>query len=508
MDPLTYTLTENKLRNNTAAPGQRGTADIMVYSLLAAVFLFRLVYANFLGLVPDEAYYWDWSRNLSFGYFDHPPMIAWLIFLSRNVFGETFLGVRAAVIACAFLASVFSYLVAKKYVVKTSSILLWAVLSNSVILFCIGSILATPDIPLVLFWSLSLLLGYKAVFESSSGSWVLLGLAAGLGFLSKYTFALFPLSLVFFLVFSREQRFWFGRWQPYVAGCAAFLVFLPNLAWNQRHHWQTLLFQTSHGVGMHPSLHFNTFGDFIAGQLGVLSLFPFVLLVWAIVLFLKKRPMQDRVFYLVSFCLVPFGFFLMASLQKKVEANWAACAYVSGLILVSLFWENLDPDKNRLIRRFALASAAISVIAGAVILWHVQHSFLPLPPQNDPATQVRGWKNLAKDIDAIRARIDPRRAMPVCANRYQEASLFGFYLPDHPETFALNTGSRDNQYSLWPNRRPAAASSVMFLHSPDDPYIDTIFKRNFCLFALRDKAALHQGKNQESTWGVFTGLLR
>jgi hypothetical protein len=148
------------------------------------------------------------------------------------------------------------------------------------------------------------------------------------------------------------------------------------------------------------------------------------------------------------------------------------------------------------------------VIAGAVILWHVQHSFLPLPPQNDPATQVRGWKNLAKDIDAIRARIDPRRAMPVCANRYQEASLFGFYLPDHPETFALNTGSRDNQYSLWPNRRPAAASSVMFLHSPDDPYIDTIFKRNFCLFALRDKAALHQGKNQESTWGVFTGLLR
>ena len=508
MNPLTSDLTENKLRNDTDAPGQRGGTDILIYSLLAAVFLFRLIYAHFLGLVPDEAYYWDWSRGLSWGYFDHPPMIAWLIFLSRNVFGDTTLGVRAATIACAFLASVFSYLVAKKYTAKTSSFLLWATLSNSVILFCVGSILATPDIPLVLFWSLSLLLGYKALFESSSTSWMFLGLAAGLGFLSKYTFALFPLSFVFFLAVSREHRFWFGRWQPYAAACIAFLVFLPNLVWNRHHHWQTFAFQASHGLGTHASLHFDTLGDFIASQLGVLSLFPFVLLVWASVFFIKSKPLQSRIFYLISFCLVPFGVFLITSLHKKVEANWAACAYVSGLVLVSLFWENLDPQKNRSIRRFAVASAAISVIAGGVILWHIQQPFLPLPPQNDPATQVRGWNGLAKDIDVIRTRIDSRRAMPVCANRYQEASLFGFYLPDHPETFALNTGSRDNQYSLWPGLRPAASSSVMFLHSPDDPYIDTILKRNFYLFAPRDKATLRQGKNRESTWGVFTGLLR
>ena len=508
MDPNTNAFKENSLQKIIAASGCRGGTDLLVYSLLAAVFLFRLVYAHYLGIVPDEAYYWDWSRSLSWGYFDHPPMIAWLIFLSRKVFGETTLGVRAATIACGLLASIVSYLVVKKYVAKTSSLLLWVILSNSVILFCAGSVLATPDIPLVLFWSLSLLLGYKAIFESSSASWMLLGLAAGLGFLSKYTFALFPLSLVVFLAVSREQRFWFGRWQPYAAACIALLVFMPNLVWNQRHGWHTVFFQVSHGLDKHASLHFDTFGDFIAGQLGVLSLFPFILLVWAMAFFFKSRPFKSRIFYLISFCIVPFGFFLIASLQKKVEANWAACAYVSGIILVSLFWENLDPEKNRSIRRFTAASAAISVIAGAVILSHIQKPFLPLPPQNDPATQVRGWKELAKDIDIIRVRIDSRRAIPVCANRYQEASLFGFYLPDHPKTFALNTGSRDNQYSLWPQRRPAASSSVMFLHSPDDPYLDTIFKRNFCLFALRDKATLHQGKNRESTWGVFTGLLR
>ena len=508
MDPHTSAFKENSLQQFTAASRHRGGADILVYSLLAAVFLFRLVYAHFLGIVPDEAYYWDWSRDLSWGYFDHPPMIAWLIFLSRSVFGESSLGVRAATIACTFAASIVSYRMVKKYVAKTSSLLLWVILSNSVILFCVGSVLATPDIPLVLFWSLSLLLGYKAVFESSSASWMLLGFAAGLGLLSKYTFALFPLSLVVFLAVSREQRFWFGRWQPYAAACIALLTFMPNLVWNLHHQWQTVFFQASHGLDMHASLHFNTFGDFIAGQLGVLSLFPFILLVWAIAFYFKRKPLQDSIFYLISFCIVPFGFFLIASLQKKVEANWAACAYVSGIILISLFCENLDPEKNSGLRRFAVASAAISVLAAAVILTHIQKPFLPLPPQNDPATQVRGWKELAKNIDMIRARIDSRRVMPVCANRYQEASLFGFYLPDHPKTFALNTGSRDNQYSLWPQRRPAASSSVMFLHSPGDPYLDTIFKRNFSLFTLWEKATLHQGKNRESTWGVFTGLLR
>jgi hypothetical protein len=148
------------------------------------------------------------------------------------------------------------------------------------------------------------------------------------------------------------------------------------------------------------------------------------------------------------------------------------------------------------------------VIAGAAILVHLQRPFLPLAPQNDPSSQVRGWKELAKDIDEIRGRIDPRRSMPLCTHRYQEAAVFGFYLPDHPRLFALNTNSRDNQYSLWPQRRPAAGSTVMALHSPDDPNLEVIFKKNFSIFALRDRAALRVGKNGTSDWGVFTGVLR
>jgi len=47
--------------------------------VIVAAWLVRLAFAARLPLFPDETYYWDWSRRLQGGYFDHPPMIALLI---------------------------------------------------------------------------------------------------------------------------------------------------------------------------------------------------------------------------------------------------------------------------------------------------------------------------------------------------------------------------------------------------------------------------------------------
>jgi 4-amino-4-deoxy-L-arabinose transferase-like glycosyltransferase len=482
--------------------------DLAVYAILAAVFAFRLIYASFLGLLPDEAYYWDWSRNLAFGYFDHPPMVAWLIALSRALFGETVLGVRSLMSVCALVASLSSYLLVKKYVVKLSSLVLWAALSNCVLLFGVGSLLATPDIPLVLFWSLSLLAAYNAIFNSSTRWWLALGVFAGFGMLSKYTFVLFPASLACFLILSRSRRFWLAQWQPWAAACACMIIGAPNILWNRSHHWLSILFQFSHGVNTHGALHVELLGEFIAGQIGVLSVVPFALLACAAALLLRKRDRGSGVSFLLSFLIVPFCFFLLASLQKKVEANWAACAYVSGLMLVSIVFEALDAERKVWFRRFAVFSAIFSAITTGIVLFHIQKPFLPLSPQNDPAVQARGWETLAREIDTERNRFDSRHLLSICANRYQEAALFGFYLPDHPKTFTLNIASRDNQYSLWPERRPPPSAKVIFLHSTNDPNLSTLCEKSFSSYALWAKVPLFQGAGAQSTWGILTGTLR
>src|SRR2546426_11592761 len=80
---------------NPSPPAARGFA--LPFSALAATgvaLAFRVSYASFRPLLPDEAYYWVWTRHLAAGYFDHPPMVAYLIWASTRLFGSGELGVR------------------------------------------------------------------------------------------------------------------------------------------------------------------------------------------------------------------------------------------------------------------------------------------------------------------------------------------------------------------------------------------------------------------------------
>ncbi len=482
--------------------------DLAIYTLFAGVFVFRLIYASFLGLLPDEAYYWDWSRSLSFGYLDHPPMVAWFIALSRAMFGDTLLGVRFFMCTAALAASVASYLLLKRYISDRFALISWALLSNVVLLFGVGSMLATPDLPQVLFWSLALFAGYRAVFESKTLWWLLLGVFCGLGMLSKYTFALFPVSLAVFLLVSRDSRHWLVRWQCWASAGIGLLVWLPNLLWNQRHHWCGILFQMKHGVGAHAALHPAFLGEFIAGQIGVLSLVPAALLAYAAFLVIGKKTAQGHAAYLTTFFLVPFCFFFIASLQKKVEANWAAAAYLSGLMLIPIALQQLDIKKKPFFRGFVLASVAFAAITTVAVLVQVQKPIIHLPPQSDPAAQSRGWRELARQVDAVRIRIDPVRARPVCVNRYQEAALLAFYLPGHPRTFTLNFESRDNQYSLWPERRPQSRADVIFIHPADNLHLTDLCEKNFFSYGLLAKVSLWRGPKDTEIWAVIIGALR
>ena len=73
---------------------KRGVNLLVIIMLLLVGALLRTIYLGTMDLFVDEAYYWDWSRKLDFGYYSHPPMVAWLIFLGRTLLGNTETGIR------------------------------------------------------------------------------------------------------------------------------------------------------------------------------------------------------------------------------------------------------------------------------------------------------------------------------------------------------------------------------------------------------------------------------
>jgi undecaprenyl-diphosphatase len=428
-----------------------------------ALFIVRFFYIGSMELAPDEAYYWDWSRNLRFGYFDHPPMAAWFIYLSTCLFGDTLRGVKFMAVFSSLIAAGCSYRLACRFVAKTSSLLLFVIIANTVVLFGVGSLIATPDIPMVLFWSLGLVFAYKAILEGSRWSWTWLGLTIGLGLLSKYIFVLFVFSLLLFLLTYKGFRRKFP-WKGLSGALAlAFAVFLPNLVWNSRHGWTTILFQFHHGVAGANYTHFNFLGEYLSGQAGVLSLFPFLVLVWAFASEWRAIRSDPQKGFLAFFCLVPFFFFAITSLQKRVEANWAAPAYLSGLILIPILFEKLQRANNNLKRLCIAASAAVSTAALLLIMVHAQKPFLPLSPNIDPTMQVRGWRQWARDVVSVEKNIDPAMRLPLCGNRYQETALLAFYAPGHPRTLSLNLDARENDYTLVQKGIDATANGALLV---------------------------------------------
>ena len=154
---------------------------------IAALTLLRFVAAALLPLSADEAYYWLWSRHLAAGYYDHPPAIAFVIRLGTILFGDTPLGVR--------FGSLILSLAASWFVWRSGEILLGdsvagaraCLFFNLTLMISVETLAATPDAPAVAT-AAGFLLALAKVSKTQDGRWWLgVGIAAGIGLLSKYT---------------------------------------------------------------------------------------------------------------------------------------------------------------------------------------------------------------------------------------------------------------------------------------------------------------------------------
>src|ERR1700727_2570650 len=197
----------------------------------------RLVAAASTPLTFDEAYYWMWSKHLAGGYYDHPPGVALVIRLGTMIAGDTELGVRLVSILLALPMSfaVFraaSILFGGVRLASTATILL-----NVTLMAAVGTLVVTPDAPLLV--AASFVLFYLAkVLETGRGAWWLaVGAAVGAALLSKYTAMFFGPAILIWLVKVPQLRRWLLSPWPYLGGIVALGTFAPVILWNADHHW-------------------------------------------------------------------------------------------------------------------------------------------------------------------------------------------------------------------------------------------------------------------------------
>jgi dolichol-phosphate mannosyltransferase len=404
--------------------------------------LLRLVYLGLPNLFPEEAYYWNYAMHPAFGYLDHPPMVAWLIRLGTALFGNTEFGVRIFALGSSLVSAFFiCRLTALLYDRATAgtSFLILQVLP----VFFLTGFMMTPDSPLIACWSAALYFLGRVLFSGSSRAWIGFGISLGLGMLSKYTMALLVPSLFVFMVLDPESRVWFRRFQPWLAGMIAAVLFSPVLFWNARHAWVSFAFQTTDRMSAHRQFALH---QLLASILVLLT--PVGMILAVRLLAAWKRPAGDaspaewrRGLFARVFTLVPLSVFVIFSLTHKVKLNWTGPVWLALVPALAACLMAL-PAASGLRRGWSVTVG----VAAAVYLGFLQYLTAGIPgvPYAKKIELVPvGWSELGRELDVRREALEKSTGGAVSIigmDRNFIASEAAFYQKDQEAAARETTG--------------------------------------------------------------------
>jgi hypothetical protein len=415
-----------------AQSGLRRAAWLGVYACAASIALLAMqaLAAGRLELTFDEAYYTLWSRSLSFGYLDHPPMVALLIRASTALFGGSELGVRALSLLLVGALPALIAFIAWRLFDSAEKAALAALMWVAMPLVSIGAVFVSPDAPLVVFWTLGLA-ALVELWRSGEKGWLIaLGVAVGLALQSKFTAAFFAAGVALALVATPSLRRWLLSPALYVGFAVAVMIFAPFVVWNAEHGWATFAKQ----LGRAPPTGFTPYflAEFLVAQIGLMN--PLVVAalipaVWAIPW--RPRPpvrSRDEARRILACTIAPAAvYFLLHSLHDRVQGNWLAPLYPAAAILAA-DWVAETRRAGAAGFAAAIAKAApwaapIGLAVAVLTFAEARTSAISLGP-GSPLARLEGYRGLARDLDA---KAHAEDAPYVLTQGYALTSLITYY---------------------------------------------------------------------------------
>lgn len=443
--------------------------------LIISVTLFRLMIAGRFGLSNDESHYVLFSRNLAWGYFDHPPLVAFLGALT-SLFGQSVFFVRLGPIICWFLSVILLRQLAldlyndEKIALGAAILLMLMPVQNLL------AIALLPDSTLNVFWCATLLLTWRAMRQGKWSTWCFSGFFMGGAFLSKYHGILLPMCIFFYILTSHENRKWLASPKPYAAFFIGLLVFLPNVIWNYQHGWISYAYQIGHGGGS-GSFKIGKVFESIGGQMGAVSPILFVLLVLSFIDMLRTRPVSESDRFVVWTSLPVFVFFCGIGLFGKVLPHWPAVGLWTGSIALSVtILRKLGAGgkvaarwRGWLLAGAVLAAAALLLVYTAIAVPVIENLYnearnasiilsektslikpiKPFEASTDITNSLYGWDKAGRRVEEIRSTMpNPEKTFVFCHKFYTTSQLWPYL---DPGTEATTLSSRPSQYLLWFN---------------------------------------------------------
>ncbi|MGH7875358.1 MAG: glycosyltransferase family 39 protein [Candidatus Binatia bacterium] len=444
---------------------------------VAYLLVLKLVFMGLVNVMPEEAYYWNYAQHLDFGYLDHPPMVAWLIWLSTSLFGDSEFSVRVPAFIAWIIAAVFMFRLTVNLCNRPAafrSVLLFAVLP---IYFGVGFFI-TPDAPLYAAWAASLYYLERALIAGERRAWFGAGLCLGLGMLAKYTIGLLGLGTLIFILFDRRARGWLLRPQPYFAVLLGALLFSPVLLWNLTNGWASFKFQGANRWSGVPefSLHFVLLSLLLVlTPIGLLALGKLLLTHNGAGTANSQRrdKAASQYLWLFSFTVVPLLVFVVHSLQNDSKLHWTGPVFLAAIPLLAADMVfragETSGSFTRFVRRAWLPMFVVLLLSYGSTFYYFSLG-LPGSPMSS-ARAFGAWRLLAARVGQIEKVVEAKSGsepIVVGMDKYNIASEISFY--DHADRDGSTDaggpnlfGGRSLMWAYWMPRSAALGRDFLMI---------------------------------------------
>jgi hypothetical protein len=314
------------------------------WKIFLIIFIVNILQSLFNPLLWDEPYYWVWAKQLSWGYYDHPPMAAFLIRLGTSIFPGV-LGVRFFHLLLGSFTYFLIYRIIEHETDKPVNFKLIFLLLFSSFFLNLYSFLACPDTPMVFFATLFIYSYRRYLSADTMLNTLLMGLVTALLLYSKYQGVL----IIGFTVASNIKLF--TRKSFYMVMVITIILFIPHIYWQIQNDYPTIRFH------LYERARLDTWHDYVYLPKQLIYTGPVILLLFSILYKPLNKLQRALKFNVIGI----FFFFFLSSFHEFVYTHWTAIAWPPMICLAYFYIENLK--KYRLyINLLLLANLGLVII--------------------------------------------------------------------------------------------------------------------------------------------------
>ena len=370
-----------------------------------------------------------WGSNLDWGFNKHPPLSALAVKIFYQIFGSqdwVYYFLSQLFVISAFY---FVFKLSKEILNTEKHALLSVLLLEGIFFYNFTTPEFNVNVCMLPFWAMTAYYAYKCLKDNLTKDYVILGIVAAFGFLSKYLFIYLLIGIkVFYIFYIKKNNF---RFNYIIPGIIFLLILIPHLIWLTDNNYITITYGLKRTGEIKNYLdHIILPLTFLVKQIGILI--PFFILLFILTKSLKTNfPFKDQnLLYLLSIAILPIVliFFTSVIMGAKIRTMWMTPFYLFiGTFFIYLFQNYIDINK---LKSFNFIFIFLFLLS-PFLYGYVSIS------QTNKRTDYKG-KEIAKEVERNLIKLKYNNVMSVAGNEWIAGNLC-YHLKYRPKCEIIDT---------------------------------------------------------------------